>query len=59
MNITEATHSYSLSSPDATGIRATVDEQDMFIPIDPANRHYVEIMRQVEDGQLVISEPNE
>ena len=26
------------------------------IPIDPANRHYAEIMRQVEAGELVIQE---
>jgi hypothetical protein len=37
-------------------IRATVDGQEMFVPLDPANRHYSEIMRQVEAGDLVIQE---
>lgn len=37
-------------------IRAIVDGQEMFIPIDPANRHYAEIMRQVEAGELTIQE---
>ncbi len=29
-----------------------------FVPIDPANRHYAEIMRQVADEGLVIAEPD-
>jgi hypothetical protein len=37
-------------------IRATIDGQEMFVPIDPANRHYAEIMRQVEAGTLTIQE---
>jgi len=28
--------------------------QEMSVPLDPANRHYAEIMRQVEAGDLVI-----
>jgi len=39
-----------------TSIRATIDGQEMFVPLDPANRHYSEIMRQVEAGELVIQE---
>lgn len=39
-----------------TSIRATIDGQEMFVPIDPANRHYAEIMRQVEAGTLTIQE---
>ena len=26
------------------------------VPVDPANRHYAEIMRQVEAGELTIQE---
>ena len=37
-------------------IRATIDGQEMFVPLDPSNRHYSEIMRQVEAGTLVIQE---
>ena len=37
-----------------SSIRATIDGQELFVPLDPANRHYAEIMRQVEAGQLVI-----
>ena len=37
-------------------IRATIDGQELFVPLDPANRHYAEIMRQVEAGTLVVAE---
>jgi hypothetical protein len=39
-----------------TSIRATIDGQEMFVPLDPANRHYAEIMRQVEAGELTIQD---
>ena len=35
-------------------IQATIDGIAMSVPLDPANRHYAEIMRQVEAGELVI-----
>lgn len=37
-------------------IKATIDGVEMFVPLDPANRHYAEIMKQVEEGRLVIQE---
>ena len=40
------------------GIRATIDGQEMSVPLDPANRHYAEIMRQVEAGELTIQDAN-
>ena len=39
-----------------TSIRAIIDGQELFVPLDPANRHYAEIMRQVEAGTLTITE---
>jgi hypothetical protein len=38
------------------GIKATIDGVEMSVPLDPANRHYAEIMRQVEAGELTIQE---
>ena len=38
------------------GIRATIDGQEMSVPLDPSNRHYLEIMRQVEAGDLVVDD---
>ena len=37
-------------------IKATVDGVQMDIPLDPDNRHYNEIMRQVEAGDLTIAD---
>ena len=39
-----------------SSIRATIDGQKLFVPLDPANRHYAEILRQVEAGTLTITE---
>jgi len=39
-----------------TSIKATIDGTEMFVPIDPANRHYAEIMRQVDAGELTIQD---
>ena len=39
-----------------SSIRATIDGQELFVPLDPSNRHYAEIKRQVETGELVIQE---
>ena len=53
MQITSAQYITGLSSTNSS-IRATIDGQELFVPLDPANRHYAEIMRQVEAGELVI-----
>lgn len=37
-------------------INAVIDGKTMFVPLDPANRHYAEILRQVEAGTLTIAE---
>ena len=37
-------------------IKATIDGVEMFVPLDPANRHYAEIMRQVAAGTLTIQD---
>lgn len=52
MNITSAQYADSENAI----ITATIDGKSMSIPIDPANRHYVEIMRQVEAGTLTIAD---
>ena len=37
-------------------ILCIIDGIELFVPIDPDNRHYAEIMRQVEAGELKIQE---
>lgn len=39
-----------------SSITATIDGVEMSVPLDPANRHYAEILRQVEAGVLTIQE---
>ena len=56
MVVTEAQYILKLMSTEVGSIRATIDGETKFIPIDPANRHYAEIMRQVEAGELTIQE---
>ena len=38
------------------GIKATIDGTEWSVPLAPGNRHFDEIMRQVEAGTLVIQE---
>jgi len=54
MNITLA--QYNTDEGINVGIKVIIDGQEMCVPLDPANRHYAEIMRQVEAGELTIQE---
>jgi hypothetical protein len=55
MNITNAKY-ISWHVGVIASIKATIDGTEMSIPLDPSNRHYAEIMRQVEAGTLTIQE---
>ena len=37
-------------------IKATINGTEMSVPLDPANRHYAEILRQVDAGTLTIQD---
>jgi uncharacterized protein YlzI (FlbEa/FlbD family) len=39
-------------------ITATIDGVDSSIPMDTANRHYIEILKQVDEGTITIAEAN-
>ena len=54
MNITSAKYYQAGIDTSPSVILATIDGITMSVPLDPANRHYAEIMRQVEAGELVI-----
>ena len=56
MNITSAKYVNDPANIKAVSITATIDGDILFVPLDPANRHYTEIMRQVEAGELTIQE---
>ena len=55
MSITAAQYTTDMDGAN-TSIQATIDGQEMSVPLDPANRHYAEIMRQVEAGTLTIQD---
>ena len=54
MNITSA--HYNAPEGTNTSVQAVIDGITMSVPLDPANRHYAEILRQVEAGELTIQE---
>ena len=56
MNITSAQYQADPISGTNAGIRATIDGQEMSVPLDKSNRHYAEIMRQVDAGELTIQD---
>jgi len=55
MNITQAQYRNNYNDV-AVSIIATIDGTEMSVPLDPANRHFAEIMRQVDAGDLTIAE---
>ncbi len=56
MNITIAQYMSGPMGGSNSSIQATIDGQDLSVPLDPANRHYAEILKQVEAGTLTIQE---
>ena len=53
MNIISAQYNVGLDGNNSS-VQATIDNQELSVPLDPANRHYAEIVRQVEAGTLTI-----
>ena len=58
MNIISAQYNVGMDGNNSS-VQATIDNQELSVPLDPANRHYAEIMRQVEAGTLTIALANE
>ena len=63
MNISEAKYKKSIFPKLSGGsteillcIGAVIDGVDADVPLDPDNRHYQEIMRQVKEGTLTIKD---
>ena len=54
MNITSA--QYLSFQGENTGILAIIDEKEMSVPLNPDNRHYAEILKQVKEGTLTIKD---
>ena len=55
MNITTAQYQADMGGNNSS-VKATIDGQEMSVPLDPANRHYAEILKQVEAGDLTVAD---
>lgn len=56
MTITSAQYTLDMDGVTNAGIQATIDGQEMSVPLDPANRHFSAIMKAVEEGTLTIED---
>ena len=56
MNVTSAQYVKNHPNGSNTAITATIDGVEMSVPLDPDNRHYAEILRQVDEGTLTIQD---
>ena len=56
MNITNAQYVNDPYTNENNAIRITVDGIVTFVPLSQNNRHYIEIMRQVDAGTLTIAD---
>jgi hypothetical protein len=54
MNITSAQYFNDSITGQPSGIKANIDGTEWSVPLAAGNRHYDEIMRQVDAGELVI-----
>ena len=55
MDITTAQYQADMGGNNSS-VQATIDGQEVFVPLDPANRHYAEILKQVEAGTLTVAD---
>ena len=56
MIITNAQYYTNPKTSANESVKATIDSKEMFVPMDTANRHYAEILKQVADGTITIAE---
>ena len=56
MIITNAKYVNHIEFNRVSHIKATIDGEEMSVPMDTGNRHYIEILKQVADGTITIAE---
>ena len=54
MNIKDA--QYIKHNDENSVVKITIDGTEMFVPIDPNNTDYAEILKQVKEGTLTIKD---
>ena len=55
MNITSAQYNEDMNG-NRLNVQVVIDGVSMTVPLEPNNRHYAEILRQVEAGDLTIAD---
>ena len=58
MNITNAQYNTDLDGNNSC-VKCTIDGVDWLVPLDPANSHYAEILKQVAAETLTIADADE
>jgi hypothetical protein len=53
MNITSAKYTKGFNDIGTGSIKATIDGQEMSVPLDPANRHFQAIQEWVAEGNTI------
>jgi hypothetical protein len=53
MNITSAKYTKGFNDIGTGSIKATIDGQEMSVPLDPDNRHYQAIQEWVAEGNTI------
>ena len=53
MNITSAQYTRNIENTENENIKATIDGQEMFVPISTDNRHYQAIQEWVAEGNTI------
>ena len=56
MKITTVKYIKDAKTNENISIWATIDGQNIGVPMDTANRHYAEILKQVADGDITIAD---
>jgi len=53
MNVTSAQYTQDTETNENVSIKATIDGTEMFVPLDPDNRHYQAIQEWVAEGNTI------
>tara|TARA_R110002020_G_scaffold109970_2_gene254285 strand:- start:10 stop:198 length:189 start_codon:yes stop_codon:yes gene_type:complete len=56
ITITDAKYNKDSGTNKNCSINCVADGQTVSVPLDPANRHYAEILRQVDAGTITIED---
>ena len=56
MKITNAQYMKDYEKTKISNIRCDIDSVTVYVPLDPNNRHYAEILKQVKEGTLIIKD---